>query len=89
MDASDKLVTSQNDLVPEVKEAADLDQVPENEHKPIDPRSAEQPELACTQSGPSETSPGPLQTWVKHGSYIAQMPVLGKQGPLWNSVGHC
>ena len=69
-----------------MKEAADLDQVPGNEHEPIDLRSAEQPELACSQSGPSETSPGPLQTWVKHDSYIAQMPVPGKQGPLCNSV---
>ena len=60
--------------------------MPENEHEPIDPRSAEQPELACRQSGPYETSPGPLQTWVKHDSYIAQMPVPGKQGPLCTSV---
>ena len=64
-------------------------QVPENEHEPIDPRSAEQPELACRQSGPYETSPGPLQTWVKHDSYIAQMPVLGKRahcGMQWGVV---
>ena len=74
------------DRVPEVNEAPDIDQVPENEHGPIEFWCAEQPELARSQSGSSETSPGPLQTWVKYDSYIAQMPVPGKQGPLCNSV---